>query len=62
MTCHCPLQVELVCGKKEELSHVDEPNKCEYRAQMATPAVCSETEYESVLQQVKQAEADRAEL
>ena len=34
------MQVELECGSREELSHVEEPNRCEYQARMTTPAAC----------------------
>ena len=36
----CPMQINLECGSKEELSHVEEPNRCEYQAKMTTPAAC----------------------
>ena len=58
-------QIELECGKKEELSQVEEPNRCEYKAKMTTPAVCSDSEYDSVLKAMKLIEeqaADKSEL
>lgn len=36
-----PPQVSLHCGPAEELTHVEEPSRCEYHAQLATPAACS---------------------
>ena len=59
------MKVELECGKKEELSQVEEPSRCEYKARMTTPAICSEAEYESVLSEIKLVEeqaADKTEL
>ena len=35
------LQVRLQCGATEELSGVQEPNRCEYTAVFATPAACT---------------------
>lgn len=43
--------MELLCGSKEELSHVEEPNRCEYHARMTTPAACS-TEDSRALQKL----------
>ena len=34
------MQVNLECGSNEELSEVEEPNRCEYQAKMTTPAAC----------------------
>ena len=34
------IRVSLVCGEKEELYDIDEPEKCTYTAIMATPAAC----------------------
>lgn len=31
----------LHCGGKEELTHVEEPSRCEYHAELATPAACA---------------------
>jgi len=36
------LRVEMQCGRANELVDVDEPAKCEYRAKLKTPALCSE--------------------
>lgn len=38
----------MVCGPKEELYDVEEPNRCEYRAKLTTPAACSAEEAEKV--------------
>lgn len=35
------ITVSLRCAVKERLSHVDEPNRCEYTAELETPAVCT---------------------
>ena len=34
-------QVRLKCGLKEVLSKVEEPSRCEYTAQLQTPAACT---------------------
>lgn len=34
--------MQLHCGAKERVWKVDEPSRCEYVAQMDTPAACSE--------------------
>lgn len=38
---HPNSQVSLKCGKKERLAHVDEPSRCEYSAELETPAACT---------------------
>lgn len=35
------LQVALKCGPEEVLTRVEEPSRCEYHAELATPAACS---------------------
>ena len=47
------LRVELQCGATHQLLKVDEPNRCEYRAHLATPAACT--------QQLADASAARAQ-
>jgi protein kinase C substrate 80K-H len=42
------LRVEMQCGRANELTLVDEPAKCEYRAVLKTPALCSETYLEQL--------------
>lgn len=37
------MKVRVVCGEKEVLSRVAEPSRCEYTAQLATPAACDDT-------------------
>ena len=53
-------QVELECGYKEEISHVQEPSRCEYTALMATPAACSREETAHLEEQVAAAERELA--
>lgn len=36
------MQVSLLCGQAERLAKVAEPSRCEYTAELETPAVCSE--------------------
>ena len=36
------MTVAVVCKRGEALDHVAEPSRCEYVAQMSTPAACSE--------------------
>ena len=33
--------MRLLCGKKERLAHVEEPSRCEYTADLETPAACT---------------------
>jgi len=56
----CLLQVELECGSKEEVSHVVEPNRCEYQARMTTPAACSPEEAQSLQLQIAGVEQELA--
>lgn len=37
----CDLQVKLTCSTHEVLSKVEEPSRCEYTAELSTPAMCS---------------------
>ncbi|GAB4821655.1 hypothetical protein N2152v2_008701 [Parachlorella kessleri] len=34
------IEVALHCGDREELTHVEEPSRCEYHAELSTPAAC----------------------
>ncbi|XP_030447550.1 glucosidase 2 subunit beta-like isoform X1 [Syzygium oleosum] len=36
------MKVKLRCGLKNEVTHVDEPSRCEYEALLSTPALCKE--------------------
>lgn len=35
------MTVTLLCGRKDRLSHVAEPSRCEYTAELETPAACT---------------------
>jgi len=41
-------EVTVICGEKEEILEVKEPNKCEYSMKFTTPAACRESEYEEL--------------
>lgn len=51
-------EVTLVCGEKEEILEVKEPNKCEYSMKFATPAACREADVERLERQLKASESD----
>ena len=38
--CDC-MQVAVKCGSAEKLSKVEEPSRCEYVAELQTPAACT---------------------
>lgn len=38
----CVIQVPVICGATEKLSQVQEPSRCEYTAQLLTPAACTQ--------------------
>ena len=40
MTIGC-IQVSVKCGSAEKLSKVEEPSRCEYVAELQTPAACT---------------------
>lgn len=44
--------MELECGSKEELSHVEEPNRCEYQAKMTSPAACMVEDAQQLQRQI----------
>jgi hypothetical protein len=47
------------CGSSEKLAKVEEPNRCEYAAELVTPAACNK----DVVQQIqKQVAAQQREL
>ena len=35
------LQLTLVCGAEEKLVKVEEPSRCQYAGELATPALCN---------------------
>jgi len=38
-------QLTLVCGADEKLVSVEEPSRCTYAAQLATPALCTHADH-----------------
>lgn len=50
--------MQLECGAKEEVSSVEEPSRCEYRAKMITPAACSRDAAQQVQEQLAAAEQE----
>ncbi|KAK9822351.1 hypothetical protein WJX74_010977 [Apatococcus lobatus] len=52
------LQVSIKCGSIEQVSKVDEPNRCEYTAEFATPAACSPSLVEQAQRESTAAEQD----
>eukprot|EP00238_Polyblepharides_amylifera_P005260 CAMPEP_0196575892 /NCGR_PEP_ID=MMETSP1081-20130531/5278_1 /TAXON_ID=36882 /ORGANISM="Pyramimonas amylifera, Strain CCMP720" /LENGTH=503 /DNA_ID=CAMNT_0041894331 /DNA_START=158 /DNA_END=1669 /DNA_ORIENTATION=- len=56
------LTVSLVCGIEEKLSNVEEPNRCEYTAELATPAACSEDHVEFVKNKAESMDVSHDEL
>lgn len=54
---HHPHQVRLHCGAKERVWKVEEPSRCEYTAQMDTPAACSEEAVAELARQLAAKEA-----
>jgi hypothetical protein len=56
------LQVSLVCGHEDALSKVEEPAKCEYTAQLKTPAACTEAIIADFKAQIVEMEGAHDEL
>ena len=54
------LQVGLECGSEEELSGVNELERCGYTARLATPAVCTVEGYQAVLNELESIEEQMA--
>ncbi|KAH7677549.1 Glucosidase 2 subunit beta protein [Dioscorea alata] len=48
------LKVRLRCGLKNELTDIDEPSRCEYKAMLSTPAVCTEEKLQELQQKLEQ--------
>ena len=55
-------QVQVACGAEEELSHVEEPNRCEYTAEFLTPAACTRQEADALAAQLEQVETEATHL
>ena len=52
----------LACGKEDSLSKVDEPAKCEYTAELVTPAACSEDSLTQLRARIAEIEGAHDEL
>eukprot|EP00850_Spirogloea_muscicola_P006302 SM000030S11311 [mRNA] locus=s30:4120:7428:- [translate_table: standard] len=52
------MQVTMICGLENRILSVDEPSRCEYAAEMATPAVCFEEEAELLAEQLAEKEQE----
>lgn len=47
------LQVSLHCGQTERLAKVEEPSRCEYSAELQTPAACTPAAAEALRREVE---------
>lgn len=45
--------MSLVCGNKERLTKVAEPSRCEYTAELETPAACTAAAAEALRSEVQ---------
>lgn len=52
------LEVNLLCGSKDVLSKVEEPSRCEYVAELHTPAACSLNTLDALKEQIEQMRKD----
>lgn len=52
------VQVSIGCGSNEQVSKVDEPNRCEYTAEFLTPAACLHSLVEQAQQDTSAAEKE----
>jgi len=46
------LRITLQCGPKTQLQNVDEPSRCDYVAELTTPAFCSESRLQELQQKL----------
>jgi hypothetical protein len=46
-------QVTLLCGQTERLAKVEEPSRCEYTAELETPAACTAAAAEALRLEVQ---------
>jgi hypothetical protein len=56
------LQLTLLCGAEEKLVSVEEPSRCAYTAQLATPALCTHEDHAALRAQSEAAEAEAAAI
>ena len=57
MVCH-GAQVSVVCASTEKLSKVQEPSRCEYVAELSTPAACTSGTVEALQAKLAALESD----
>ena len=47
------IKVELLCGEREEIVSVDEPNRCSYHMKFRTPGICSKQMADRIMTEVQ---------
>lgn len=56
------IKVHLLCGDREEIESVDEPNRCSYAMKFRTPAVCEQRMVDEILADVNGSQNSKDEL
>lgn len=52
------VNVDLSCGTANEITHISEPEKCEYRFQVTSPALCWPVEGEEKVERGKEGKVE----